>query len=72
MKTGILLFIAFALGGTFTSCRKCITCEANDYGNGIYYSMDYCGTSKQIDDYKSTWYDSYPASQGWTTVCNNK
>ena len=73
MKKGLILLFAFTLGiGAFTSCRKCVTCEANDYSAGIYYSQDYCGTQKQTTDWENSWYDTYPSYMGWSTSCYKK
>ena len=66
----IVLFIGF---GTFSSCKKCSTCEAKDKANGtiINTSPETCGSSKELDDFETNYKVNY-ATNNYGVSCERK
>jgi hypothetical protein len=70
-KFFLVILLCILAAGSFTSCKKCVTCEATGPA-GAYVTQDYCGNKKQVDDWEATWNNTYSYYSGWTTNCHNQ
>ena len=73
MKKITILICAVFTALSFASCKKCTHCTVTDNPTGFtaYDYGEYCASSKEIKDYKTSLKSLYPAPQ-YTVSCTDK
>jgi len=65
MKKVLLIIGTILILGSFASCKKCTTCKIQRLSGVVEAEYEeYCGTPKEIDDFKSNLEDKAAAQLG--------
>lgn len=69
-STKILALVALAVGLSFTSCKKCTTCEVA-HGGTTTKGDEYCGSGDDVDEYEAKT-KAEAIAMGGTATCTRK